>query len=189
MLRICAALLATLLFLALGSMEVDAGGGCRGEPVTDAGGTSVIMEGTCFTPTILRVQPGDTVTWMNASPEPHTVTGANAAWGDYYDVLEGQSASQRFADAGVYPYYCFLHPGMIGAVIVGDGSGAQVSAGGEGLAVQGVEPSRAAAEARTQASGRGNLSIIWVAGAVVPALAVAAGATGYMVGRRWVRAR
>jgi len=31
--------------------------------------------------------------------------------------------SYRFVRSGVYPYVCTYHPGMVGAVVVGDGTG------------------------------------------------------------------
>ena len=40
------------------------GGGC-GRPVTDGDGTRVSIRNFCFGPTVLRVRPGDTVTWVN----------------------------------------------------------------------------------------------------------------------------
>ncbi len=100
-----------------------AGGGCRGTPVTDATGTAVTIQDFCFGPTVLRIQPGQTVTWTNADPAAHVVAGANASWGSYDDILTAHSVSYRFVKSGVYPYVCILHPGMVGAVIVGDAKG------------------------------------------------------------------
>jgi len=42
------------------------GGGCGG-PVTDESGTEVEIKEFCFTPTILRAEPGDTITFTNLS--------------------------------------------------------------------------------------------------------------------------
>jgi hypothetical protein len=35
----------------------------------------------------------------------------------------GKSVTFRFDEEGVYPFFCCLHPGMAGAVVVGDGAG------------------------------------------------------------------
>jgi hypothetical protein len=35
-------------------------------------------------------------------------------------MREGGSVSYSFDEAGVYPYVCTWHPGMVGAVVVGD---------------------------------------------------------------------
>ena len=42
-----------------------------------------------------------------------------------------------FDEAGTYPFACSYHPGMTGAIVVGDGKGA---AGGETIAVEPFEP-------------------------------------------------
>jgi plastocyanin len=97
------------------------GGGCGG-PVTDDNGTRVNIRNFCFGPTILRVRAGDTVTWVNRDSFPHIVLGANGAWGGYDNVRRnGGQVSFRFVSSGIYPYVCTYHPGMIGAVVVGNG--------------------------------------------------------------------
>jgi len=37
--------------------------------------------------------------------------------------LTRDEQSVTFDDAGTYPYMCPLHPGMIGAIVVGSGEG------------------------------------------------------------------
>jgi plastocyanin len=128
------------------------GGGCGG-PVTDDDGTRVSIRNSCFGPTILRVQPGETVTWVNRDAYPHIVLGANGAWGGYENVKRnGGVASYRFVSSGVYPYVCTYHPGMIGAVVVGNGkpdgaayavttnAGPVISADPTGTAIERVVP-------------------------------------------------
>ena len=96
------------------------GGGC-GRAVTDDDGTRVNIHNYCFGPTILRVRAGDTVTWVNRDTFPHTILGANGAWGGYETLRRGKEVTFRFVSSGVYPYVCTYHPGMIGAVVVGNG--------------------------------------------------------------------
>jgi hypothetical protein len=90
--------------------------------VTDASGTRIGIRDFCFGPTILRARPGETVTWVNRDGFAHTVLGANGAWGGF-DTLRrnGGEVSYRFVSPGVYPYVCTYHPGMVGAVVVGNG--------------------------------------------------------------------
>lgn len=121
-LRIALPVVPIVLFL-LSAVPAEAGGYCRGTPVTDGRGITVEMRNSCFTPTVLHIQPGESVTWVNRDPEAHMVSGANVAWGNYDNIAQGQSVRHQFKTAGAYPYYCFLHNGMIGAVIVGDGNG------------------------------------------------------------------
>ncbi len=109
-------------------------GGCRGgEGLTDEPGTTVEMSHSCFSPTVLRVAPGDQVTWTNTSEPAHTVSGAALSFGDYEELKPGEAISYRFDQAGVYPYFCFLHPGMVGAVVVGDGPPVGTSNASDGV--------------------------------------------------------
>lgn len=76
-----------------------------------------------FDPQVVRVQSGDTVTWTNTDPEPHTVSADD---GSFSMVLDpGTSVSRTFNAEGTVPYYCKLHggpggEGMSGVVQVGD---------------------------------------------------------------------
>jgi len=99
------------------------GGGCHGGR-TEVAGTTVDMAGNCFQQTVLHVSSGQTVTWTNRESVQHTVTGVGGEWGSYEPVDFGATLTNAFDDAGVYPYFCLLHPGMVGAVVVDGGSGA-----------------------------------------------------------------
>jgi plastocyanin len=98
------------------------GGGCGG-PVTERAGTRVAIREFCFTPTILHVEPGQQVTFANRDPLAHNVLGANGIWGSYGSLKRGRETTYRFTESGVYPFVCVYHPGMVGAIVVGDGVG------------------------------------------------------------------
>jgi plastocyanin len=126
--------LSLLMLLVLGAVVVPvgaaAGGGChptnRVPSAVDATGTKKVevpIEKCEFRPTVLYVDPGAEVTWTNHDPMYHTVTGPLLTWGSTDDVLDGDQVSYRFDDEGVHPYACILHPGMNGAIVVGDGVG------------------------------------------------------------------
>ncbi len=112
------------LFAGGAPMGVEAGGGCRGFASTEATGDEVQMQGSCFVPTVLHVAAGSTVTWTNAGTEPHNVAGATLEWGNYNELRNGEAVQHRFEKQGTYPYYCFVHNGMIGTIVVGDGHAA-----------------------------------------------------------------
>jgi plastocyanin len=97
------------------------GGGC-GRPVTEAAGTGVAVRNFCFSPTIIRVRPGQAVVWSNKDGFEHDVVGANFSWGASQTLPAGETVRYKFSKPGVYPYVCTWHPGMVGAVVVG-GSG------------------------------------------------------------------
>lgn len=99
------------------------GGGCR-ESMSDAGAIQATLQRNCFTPTVIRIQSGASITWTNLDEVPHTVSGANNTWGSYDELALNDQAAYRFDDSGVFPYFCALHPSMIGAVVVGDGTAA-----------------------------------------------------------------
>ena len=98
------------------------GGACSG-PITSSDDNEVVIEAFCYSDTVVYVDEGESVTWTNEDYAPHTITGANNIWGDYRRMRRDSKRAFRFTEAGVYPYYCVLHPGMTGAVVVGDASG------------------------------------------------------------------
>ena len=102
----------------------------------------------CPTPSILQVDPGATVTFTNKDPFVHNIIGNK--WGHYDDLNQGDSFSATFDKPGVYPYACWYHPGMTGAIVVGSGMGA---GNGETVSIgSGPAPSASpAAEAAVEA--------------------------------------
>jgi len=129
----------------LGAGPATAGGGClHGTPPSDGKGAVVEMLDACFTPTVLHVDPGTEVTFRNRDDMLHQVTGVGDTWGSFTDLDRGDSVSYTFDEEGVYVYSCWLHPGMIGAVVAGSGTG---SAGLEPAAVNGGSVTTAADDA------------------------------------------
>ena len=85
---------------------------------------TVEMRDDAFSPTVVRVDPGGAVTWVNRGRNPHNVLADDASWAS--PILQlGESYTQRFPKEGVFPFYCSLHgsagAGMVGVVIVGAG--------------------------------------------------------------------
>jgi len=106
--------------LVLGSRPALAGGGCH-VPDTQGAGTTVELTAMCFSPTILYVQPGDTVTWRNQDGMTHVVAGSFGSWGSPTNLATRATTTHQFPTAGIYAYSCPLHYGMNAVVIVGDG--------------------------------------------------------------------
>jgi len=102
------------------AMPARAGGGCH-EGVTRGTGTAIRIVDACFTPTILQVKPGGTVTWTNSDPVVHNIT-ANG-WGHDDDLRPTERFTATFDEPGLYPFACTYHPGMSGVIVVGTGSG------------------------------------------------------------------
>jgi plastocyanin len=101
------------------------GGACHEVPATqEAEGDVVSLKHSCFSPTVLRVETGTKVTFRNDDPMVHYVTGVANSWGTGYEgsLAPGKTLTASFQAPGTYAYSCGLHPGMAGAVVVGDGS-------------------------------------------------------------------
>ena len=96
-----------------------------------------MVAGNAFSPTQQESESGETVTWVNTSDQPHTVT-SYARGEDFFSsggfssvaearedlsealIAPGESFSFRFADPGVYRYFCIPHEqqGMRGTIEV-----------------------------------------------------------------------
>lgn len=108
----------------LTAAPVAAGGGCGPGHFSDERTTTILTEHACFTPTVARIEVGDTVTFKNPETLEHMVGGMAGSFGALDTELgPHESVSYRFRDEGVYPYVCILHAGMGGAIVVGDGEG------------------------------------------------------------------
>jgi plastocyanin len=112
-----------------------AAGGCVNHGLANDGAASTIAIKDCsFSPTVTRVPAGATVTWKNVDYLPHVVSGVG--WGsvngyastDASMLQPGATFAQTFTTPGLYPYTCYLHPGMSGVLIVGDADASAASA-------------------------------------------------------------
>ena len=116
-LLILSALVISAVAITLPVLAGAGGGGCHRD-FTDTATNTVDVVDNCFLSDVARIDAGDTVTWTNSDSYAHnifsrTFAGApNLSWANTY--------SYTFDTAGVFPYSCTLHPGMIGVVIVGD---------------------------------------------------------------------
>jgi plastocyanin len=98
-----------------------AGGGCHRPPTEGRGGTLALTE-LCFSPTVLRVEPGAEVTVVNRDTIAHPLSRPGGDW--YWDGESEARTTVRLDRPGTYPFFCYAHPGMVGVVVVGDGQGA-----------------------------------------------------------------
>lgn len=135
---------------------VSAGGGCHG-PFTDELTTTVGLGMNCFTPTIARVSPGDTVRFVNKDKVAHAIGGIGDTFGHHVEIAGKKELSFTFKDEGVFPYVCIYHAGMGGAIVVGDGQ-ADGAAAGSGVTmepdIEGASAAGSASEAETTAASQ-----------------------------------
>jgi plastocyanin len=177
-LRAFVPLLAVLAATVLAAAPASAGGGCHAPATEGRVGTTVALVDLCFTPTVLRVAPGSTVTFVNRDTMTHPLSRPGGEWG--WDGMVGDRTSVRLEEPGTYPFFCYVHPGMVGVVVVGDGRGtgaalvqvddpaAPTAAGGQ--------PATAEAAATGSAPSSGDLPSFPAAWLVLTALAALAGA-------------
>jgi plastocyanin len=84
---------------------------------TAAAAFEVTLAGRAFSPAVVEVSVGDTVTWINDDDTEHTVTAFEGAF-DSGELAEGASFSFTFDSPGEYRYRCLFHSEMQGTIIV-----------------------------------------------------------------------
>jgi len=90
----------------------------------------VTLGDKAFSPNPVSVKVGSTVTWTNNDALAHTVTSGagqnDPNKGGEFDsspnynplLLSGKSFSHTFKNTGDFPYFCQLHPQMVGKITV-----------------------------------------------------------------------
>jgi plastocyanin len=83
----------------------------------DAKGTEVRVDNFTFAPDMLTLSVNSTVTWVNKDDIPHVIASNDGVFKS--KALDtDQKYSYTFTKAGTYPYYCSIHPKMVGKVVV-----------------------------------------------------------------------
>ena len=97
-----------------------AGAGAAGIRTVAAKGAREVKVGIdnfSFAPKDLVVEPGATVTWVNHDDVPHTVTSEEKKFASKALDTDDQF-SWTFGDAGMFGYFCKIHPRMTGTITV-----------------------------------------------------------------------
>ena len=77
----------------------------------------VKIDNFSFGPNELKIAVGTTVTWTNRDDIPHTVVSNDGVFKS--KVLDtDEKFSFTFSKAGTFPYFCSIHPKMVGKVVV-----------------------------------------------------------------------
>lgn len=84
-----------------------------------SGHVQVDIRNSAFSPSVIHVATGTTVTWKNDDSVSHTVTSKTGLF-DSKDMYNGNTFSYTFKKAGTYPYVCIYHSMMTGTVVVSD---------------------------------------------------------------------
>jgi plastocyanin len=149
-----------------------------------------------FTAATLTIHAGDTVTWSNQGPSPHTATASDGSFNT--GVLnKGQTASHTFTKPGTFTYVCQIHPFMHGTVVVlaassnpsSGPSPGTTTASAAGHGSPGTTASASQGHATTPAAGRPTLPVTGanLIQVLVAGLLLCTGGTALrlVVSRRW----
>lgn len=80
---------------------------------------------TCFSPSIINISPGDTVTWTNDDNVAHTITDGlpfNGPTGTIFDsgpIMPTKTFSFTFQNTGTDRYFATESKWMVGEIIIG----------------------------------------------------------------------
>jgi nitrite reductase (NO-forming) len=96
-------------------------GGATATGVSIVPGSSTLTTDS-YQPNPAQVSVGSTVTWTNDDAQPHTATsGENVTPDGNFDsgiMAPAATFEHTFTEAGEFPYFCLLHPNMVGTVNV-----------------------------------------------------------------------
>ena len=110
-----------LALLGLGIGVVAVAGSATADKASAAVIVPVSIDNFAYSPAMITINVGDTVTWTNNQVGvAHTVTAKNGTW-DSGVVMPGDTFSFTFTKAGTYQYFCDIHPFMHGQVKVRSG--------------------------------------------------------------------
>jgi plastocyanin len=79
---------------------------------------AVTIDNFSFTPATVTVKAGTTVTWTNKDDIPHGIGATNNAFPKSKALDTDDSYSFTFTTPGTYQYFCYLHPKMVGSIVV-----------------------------------------------------------------------
>ncbi len=82
-----------------------------------AGEVAVTIADFVFSPADITATVGQTVTFTNNDPAPHTATLDDGSC-TTPNIDQGGSDSLTFTAAGTYPFHCNVHPNMKGTITV-----------------------------------------------------------------------
>jgi plastocyanin len=107
--------LALMLPLALGTLLVLHP--TRAKSEDKASPLEVRVDNFTFGPETLKVPVNSTVTWVNKDDVPHVIASDDGLFKS--KALDTDDKySYTFTTAGAYPYYCSVHPKMVGKIVV-----------------------------------------------------------------------
>ena len=84
----------------------------------DNAAAAIAIDNFTFGPQEVTVRAGTTVTWTNRDDIPHAIASSSNAFAKSKALDTDDSYSFTFTTPGTYKYFCYLHPHMVGTVVV-----------------------------------------------------------------------
>jgi plastocyanin len=84
----------------------------------DAAPGTVFIDNFIFNPKAVTVKAGTTVTWTNRDDIVHGIASSNNAFKKSPAMDTDDTFSFTFTTPGTYQYFCYLHPQMVGSIVV-----------------------------------------------------------------------
>jgi len=97
-------------------------GALLGAPADPSG--TISIDNFTFAPATLTVKAGGSVRWVNKDDIPHAIASATGAFSKSKALDTDDTFSFTFTTPGTYKYFCYLHPRMVGSIVVEAGSAA-----------------------------------------------------------------
>jgi plastocyanin len=79
---------------------------------------AVSIDNFTFTPASLTVKAGTTVTWTNRDDIPHGIASSDNGFKKSKALDTDDSYSFTFTTPGTFKYFCYIHPHMVGTIVV-----------------------------------------------------------------------
>lgn len=79
---------------------------------------AVSIENFTFNPPTQTVKAGATITWTNKDDIPHGIASSTNAFTRSKALDTDDSFSFTFTTPGTYQYFCYIHPHMVGTIVV-----------------------------------------------------------------------
>jgi plastocyanin len=79
---------------------------------------AVSIDDFTFNPPKLTVRAGTTVSWTNKHDIPHGIAWSSNLFPRSKTLDTNNSTTFTFTTPGIYQYFCYIHPHMVGMVVV-----------------------------------------------------------------------
>ena len=84
---------------------------------------AVSIDNFTFNPPSLTVKAGTKVTWTNKDDIPHGIAATGNAFTRSKALDTDDAYSFTFTTPGTYQYFCYIHPHMVGTIVVETATG------------------------------------------------------------------